>query len=293
MRIKQSHFLRWHLPLYFYLSRSYIKFMSTGKCLDYPLSMQVQTQSHCNGRCTICPYQDVRNQHVQGTMTSDLHCKIIDEVGTAQFLKQVIYELQNEPLLDKRIFDWVKHFKFENPCKETVIVTNGELLNQFNSEEIIMSKLDYLIISLNANSKEMFSKINCNLDYAKIVRNIKTLLANDVLKQKIILSFVIIGQNEREVYHAVQYWHRMGINTRVMELTNRAGTLTNYEILRSKHHTYQQDYFSKIRQYLMSPIQLRVGCSLPFYQINVLFNEFRMQPVLKLIGISKCGKNVE
>jgi len=38
----------------------------------FPLSMQVQTQSLCNGKCTICPYPVVKEKNDQGQMDERL-----------------------------------------------------------------------------------------------------------------------------------------------------------------------------------------------------------------------------
>jgi radical SAM protein with 4Fe4S-binding SPASM domain len=272
MGINEDAFTWQYLPLYSYLARAYSRFKLTGRCLDFPMTLQVQTQSRCNGRCLICPYSIVSKQLEQGTMSCDLYSKIIDEVTSASFPVHMIYELHNEPLIDKRIFDWIGHFKSKNPGNLTRIATNGELLDQFSIEEIRASNLDYIVISLNAGSKETFEAINLNLNYDRIMDNINSLLENDVCRQKVGLSFVVTELNKQEVYPAVQYWRQKGIATRIVKLANRAGSLTNYDSLKTKNDYNNPGIISRLRNSLMSPVRNVLGCSLPFYQMNVLFN---------------------
>ncbi len=272
MRIKKDPFAYWHLPLYFYLARTYFKFQRTGQCLDFPLRLQIQTLTGCNGQCSICPYHSISKNLVHGTMTRDLHSKIVDEAIPEQLLCGIVYELHNEPLLDKRTFEFIKYFKSKSPGKEATLVTNGELLDRFTLTDILLSNLDCLIVSLNAYSKEMFERINCGLDYEKVMRNISFLLSNKEMRKKVILSFIFTEQNQNEVYQAVRFWNKMGVATRVLELTNRAGTLPNYDSLRSNQGYYAKGYFSRLRRSLVLPLQRRAGCQMPFYQMNVLFN---------------------
>jgi radical SAM protein with 4Fe4S-binding SPASM domain len=81
-KIKRDPFEYGHLPLYFYPIRAYSRFLAAGKGLDFPLALQIQTQSFCNGRCSICPYPTVCKKLAQGTMEWDLYQKIANRAGT-------------------------------------------------------------------------------------------------------------------------------------------------------------------------------------------------------------------
>jgi MoaA/NifB/PqqE/SkfB family radical SAM enzyme len=109
--LKISPYAYGHLPLYFYLIGTYSKFLTTGKCLDFPLTLLAQTQSFCNGRCSICPHPTVSKKLPQGKMEWSLFQKIINEAASEPLLSAIVFELHNEPLLDERIFDCVKYIK--------------------------------------------------------------------------------------------------------------------------------------------------------------------------------------
>jgi len=60
----------------------------------------------------------------------------------------LMFALHNEPLLDERIFDWVKHIKSINPKCYCILPTNGELLDRFSLAEIIFFFNHLYLISI-------------------------------------------------------------------------------------------------------------------------------------------------
>ena len=269
---KISPYAYGHLPLYFYLLGAYSRFLATGKALKFPLALLVQTQSFCNGRCSICPYPTVSKKLPQGRMEWDLFKKIADEAASEPLLSSVIFELHNEPLLDERIFDCVKYIKSKAPDKRVAVVTNGELLDRFSPEDIVKSNLDSLSISLNAHSKEVYESINTGLNYEKVLDNVSRILADPVMKKKTRLSFVLTEQNEHEIYEATRYWQEQGVNTKISGVTNRAGTLANFEKFRPKTGHDNDSGPAALWRRLMGGVRHSLGCHVPFYEMNVLFN---------------------
>lgn len=261
-----------NIPLYRYLIRAYSKFLTVGKCVDFPSTLRIQTQSYCNGRCSICTYRIISKQLDQGIMEWDLYEKIVNEAVSEPLLSTVILELHNEPLLDKRIFNCVKYIKSMDPSKTCELTTNGELLDKFSLTDIVQSNLDHLLVSLNAHSKETYDNINNGLDYNKVMRNIYSLLSNNSIKQKMELSFVLTERNVGEVYQATQYWKEQGVKTRVVGLCNRGGLLNNYEKLKLQNSYRGTPLLLRIWRSLMSGARSMTGCEFPFYEMNILFN---------------------
>lgn len=261
-----------YLHLYMYLACAYSKFLMSGKALGFPLLIQVQTQSFCNGQCSVCPYPSVSKNLPQGLMEWELFMKIADESAAEPLLSTFVCMLQNEPLLDKRILDCVKYFKSTSKYKISIIVTNGELLNRYSLPDIIQSHLDILTVSLNAQSKDVYSVINQGLDYDRVVGNISSLLSNETTKRKLTISFLNTKFNTFEINAALPYWRKKGVKTRVIDVSNRAGSLSGYEKLRPETKYRGNGYPAQLRDRLISSLRRRVGCALPFYQMNILFN---------------------
>jgi radical SAM protein with 4Fe4S-binding SPASM domain len=274
---KISPYAYGHLPLYFYLIGAYSKFLATGKCLAAPLILLLQTHSFCNGRCSICPYPTVSKKLPQGRMEWSLFQKIIDEAASEPLLSTIVFELHNEPLLDERIFDCAKYIKSKAPDKRVAIITNGELLDRFSPEDVVKSKLDVLTISLNAHSRETYERINEGLDYDRVMNNVSRILANPLARQRTRLGFVMTEQNEAEVYEATRYWQERMVNTRVIGVTNRGGTLENYERFRPKAEYYDGSGPARVWRRLMERARHAIGCHIPFYEMSILFNGDALQ----------------
>jgi len=145
-------------------------------------------------------------------------------------------------------------------------------LDRASVEEILQSGVDSIVISLNANSKEMYERTNAGLDYDRVMKNVSTLLADQSLRPKVELSFALTEENSHEVRSAARYWKARGVRTRVMGITNRAGSLKSYDEVRLKNDSRGIPRHWRIWRRLMSRARGILGCELPFYQMNILFN---------------------
>ncbi len=270
--VNRNPYLNWPLWLYLYLVRAYSKFLTVGKCLSYPLILQIQTQSLCNARCSICPYPTTSKRLANGAMEWNLFEKIATELASETEASTLLLTLHNEPLLDKRLFDWVKHIKSISPDKSCTIATNGEFLDRFSITEILQSGLDRLTISLNAHSRETYESINTGLDYDRVMKNVYYLLSDRSMRRKVELKFLLTGENAHEVKQALDYWKSQEVQTRVCVITNRGGSLDNYERLRFKDTQYSGAPLWRFWKRLMFIGRGVIGCELPFYQMNILFN---------------------
>ncbi|MBN1367546.1 MAG: SPASM domain-containing protein [Dehalococcoidales bacterium] len=257
---------------YFYLSRSYLKFLLTGKALAFPLTIQIQTQSQCNGNCIFCPYPNVHKQLAQGIMDRDTFEKIVNELAATKYHPHLLFELHNEPLLDTRIFEFIGHAKKRLPGIICSLVTNGQLLDKFTLQEIKESNVDRIIVSLNAYSSEMYRKISGGIDFDRIINNISKLISDESLKQKITISFVITSENIEEMSRAIRYWRNLGVKTRTIDLYNRAGSVTNYQSLKLKNKTTNLSLLKKTGKYLIARTIDITGCYDLLYHTSILFN---------------------
>ena len=257
---------------YFYLARSYLKVLLTGKALSFPLTVQIQTQSRCNGNCVFCPYPDVHQQFVQGTMDTELFEKIVEELASSRYRPGLLFELHNEPLLDGRIFNLIKYAKSRIPGITCATVTNGQLLDKFTLQEIKESGIDIINVSVNAYSPELYRKISGGLDYDRIINNITNLISDESLKRKTTVSFVLTRENIKEVSQALQHWRSMGVKTRTIDLLNRAGSVSKYSSLqlKNKHSIFSLPV--KLGKYLIARTIDFTGCYDPLYHITILFN---------------------
>ncbi|UCH50880.1 MAG: SPASM domain-containing protein [Chloroflexota bacterium] len=251
---------------------NYLRFLVSENCLDFPLVVQIQTQSFCNGRCSICPYPVVSRKLSQGAMDDELFSKIARELASEPLFSNLILHLHNEPLLDAKIFERVRYLKSISKGKNCNFVTNGVLLDKFSLTEIKESNIDRLTISLNAHSRETYESTNIGLDYDRVMSNIDRLISDKFLKQRLVLGFVLTQHNAAEIYQATQYWKRRGVKTRVLPIFSRGGLVKDFERLKPDGQYWGWPLVSAVWHQLVYKIPAIVGCHRPFSDMCILYN---------------------
>jgi radical SAM protein with 4Fe4S-binding SPASM domain len=205
-------------------------------------------------------------------METELFLEIAHQASREPLLRELILMLQNEPLLDDRIFEFVGHFKSLNGRVRANIATNGELIDSFERRAIVQSNLDDLQISLNAHTEATFNKVNRGIDYKRVTANIHRLLASPGTRKKVAIGYVLTSQNREEVPQGAGYWSSRGARIRVWELSNRAGTLRSYGKAKPLHRRLPglmgpKDFVSaRVMGHLLGT------CPFPFQYMCVLFN---------------------
>ena len=115
-----------------------------------PPRVQIQTQSGCNARCVFCPNGDVLKSDLpHGRMPPADFQKIIDELALTQPRRISLY-LQNEPLLDRRLPEFVRYVADRVPKTTTLVTTNGTYLSEERSEALVDSGLKRLKVSIQS-----------------------------------------------------------------------------------------------------------------------------------------------
>jgi radical SAM protein with 4Fe4S-binding SPASM domain len=270
IKINPYSYVPW--PLYSYLVKTYSNYFLSGKCLDYPRVIQIQTQSRCNGRCEMCPYRITSMGIDHGVMDNALFNKILEELRSEKQQPMFMFALHNEPLLEKNIFEQISSVKSILPNCYCILPTNGQLLELFSPNDIKTSGIDQLNINLGAYTKETYERIYSGFNYEHLRNNLNRLFADDSLKKKIQIMYVLNKENTSEARMALNYWKEQGVRTKVIQFHNRAGSLDNYERLRLKYSSYIGAPILTGWKNLTNLVRRGLGCELPFYQMNILFN---------------------
>lgn len=150
-----------------------------GKDIDitkYGFSMiQIETISSCNMACSFCGYPLRRDK--ESILPSDVVDNLIDSLYASDGFKHICFSQFNEPLLDSRIYEFIKRAKRKN--LPVMVVTNGLL---FNSKDVVTklieAKPDYIKISLQLLSPELFSRVRkAGYDFQKYKEGVCKFLA--------------------------------------------------------------------------------------------------------------------
>lgn len=152
--------------------------------LETPFSVTIEPCNICNFSCEFCPTGDknlIESVNRQSAVMSfQLFTKIVDDISCfPNKLKKVFFHKDGEPLLNKNLPKMIEYAKKHNISEEYWLTTNGSLLNEKTSLELIDSGLDLIRISVEAVSNEGYKKISkVDFNYDKLVENIKFLYDN-------------------------------------------------------------------------------------------------------------------
>ena len=139
-----------------------LKSLMEQKPFPLPTEIEIETRNRCNADCDFCPINKNIDPREFAKMDDELFYSIISQLKELNYSGYIACYSNNEPLLDKRIFDFVEHIKQELPNAKNFLFTNGILLN-LEKFRHLMLYLDYLVIdnyyedneSINENIKEI------------------------------------------------------------------------------------------------------------------------------------------
>ncbi len=131
-----------------------------------PPVIEITLTNMCNSRCIMCPPIVHSGKDI---MSFELFKKICDESRNMGIEKMDI--TGGEPLLDNGIFEKVKYAK-KIGFRYIHMFTNGSLLNEANSLDIIKSGVDSLTISIDSPIKEEYEAVRIGLKYDKLIQNV-------------------------------------------------------------------------------------------------------------------------
>lgn len=193
----------WHLP------------EKTGEPLAFPVHLDFELIDACNQKCLMCPRNDsnlVENSQVKVNtkqrMSFDTFCRIIDE-ATAKGTKSINIGAFAEPLIHPDLICMLK-YAHEHGIIDSLLITNGVLLNSRISKEILESGLTRLYVSVDAFNPETYRKIRGS-GFDKVKENLlRFIQLREQVKNGglpwIRVSFVDMPQNAAEKADFINYW---------------------------------------------------------------------------------------
>ncbi len=221
----QFHFLMEHTRF----SRLFFECNIAKKALPFPIEFQIQTINACNGSCLMCPKAKVRNKKPEA-MSNQLFEKIIKEIlEETSTMRCIDLVLQNEPLLDDKLFTKIDFIKRRKKGKIfTVVATNGSLLNDEKVKELEDSSLDLLIISLDASTETTYNKVRKGLNFQTVMKNIDNVI-NSKYNRYLFVGFVKQKDNIAEFGEFERFWKKKGVPVWIHSISNRSGDLQGYD----------------------------------------------------------------
>jgi radical SAM protein with 4Fe4S-binding SPASM domain len=103
--------------------------------LERFIEVDVETNSHCNRACSICPRSVSPKE--EGIMDIGLYKILISQLSSIGFKGRFSPVFYNEPLLDHRLPQLVDHAHRNLPDAEFIIYTNGSLLSSDKAKQLL------------------------------------------------------------------------------------------------------------------------------------------------------------
>ena len=107
----------------------------------------VETVSYCNNNCPFCAASTLYNHKSKTSfMSQQLYIKILNELKEIDYKGSFGFWCNNEPLVDERIFDFIRKARYVLPNTHFGMYTNGILLNKEKAERLFKSGLNRLAV---------------------------------------------------------------------------------------------------------------------------------------------------
>lgn len=202
------------------LALDYIKRRETLKGL--PLEFSIELTNYCNSKCIMCPNKDMKRS--KGYMSLETFKKIIDEIK--DYSEFIYLHLAGEPLMNKNFKEMIEYAK-QNKLK-TGLSTNAILLNKENAEKIINSKLDFIILSIDATNPITYKKVRGTDNFELVKKNIEEFIK---LKNRIYTTIQLIHmeENKNEVKDFVKEWKNKVDTIRIKPVLNIGNVFNKYK----------------------------------------------------------------
>lgn len=108
--------------------------------------LMLETINRCNGKCAFCPANIRDEKRTFKKMSNEVFSKIIDELVEMKWVGTIFLQVNNEPLLDKRILDFSKEIRNKKPECKICVITNGTMLTIEKLQEMA-GLVDKLVIN--------------------------------------------------------------------------------------------------------------------------------------------------
>lgn len=252
-----------------------IKRILYRKVPSFPLTIQIQTRTGCNGACIFCPYSESAEHVPKGTMSEELFQKIVKEIAKYPRTRRISPYLMNEPFLDPHIVERARFIRKHIPNAKISVTTNGSRLYPEVVEDILRDNpFNHIFISMQGIEKESYeATMRGGLKFEETKSNVEYLIRRrNELKANFKITVTMVKTNLIDTDKAVAYWKSLGIDAKYTALENRGGNIKIFSRLnpgKSLHFKHCTRLFKQA--YILFNGDM-VLCCTDYYKTMVLGN---------------------
>ncbi|SDI90649.1 4Fe-4S single cluster domain-containing protein [Lachnospiraceae bacterium G41] len=144
-----------------------------------PFAIGITSSDICNFRCVYCNQSTIEGIKDAQVLTWDNFILIINQIedllkNGKDDLKIIRFIGNGEPLVNKKLPDMIRYISEKKICNRIEVTTNGSLLTNKMSDQLIDAGLTRLLISVQGTSSKKYQDIcGFNIDYDRFVDQIK------------------------------------------------------------------------------------------------------------------------
>lgn len=178
--------------------------------LNYPIQIDFELNSSCNLKCPMCPIsaESPKGKGKNTWFDFDFYKKIID-FSVKNGTKAIKLNYINEPLIRNDLIEFIKYAKSKG-ILDIYLSTNGILLNDKISENLIKSGLTRIQISIDAVTENIYQKVRPGGSLSKVIKNVKNFIYSKKKLNSILplvrVNFVKTSLNEHELDQFINDW---------------------------------------------------------------------------------------
>jgi len=180
--------------------------------LGYPYWLTIDPTNFCTLKCPFCPTGQGRNSRPKMMLSLDNFKRIIDELGP--YLIHIDFCNWGEPLLNKQIYQMIKSAKQYHI--DTKIDSNLNQFSEQDAENLILSGLDKLIVSIDGATPETYSKYRVGGNFNRVMDNLKLLVEKkrhfNKIYPYICWQFLVFRHNEHEIEKVKRIGRDLGVD---------------------------------------------------------------------------------
>jgi radical SAM protein with 4Fe4S-binding SPASM domain len=179
----------------------------------YPYWLTIDPANFCNLSCPFCPTGQKRGSREKGTMAFDNFKKIADELG--RYLIHIDFCNWGEPFLNPQLPELIKYAKQYHI--DTKVDSNLNHFGEKTAEDIILSGLDKIIVSIDGASRQTYSQYRVNGDFDTAINNLKLLIKKKAQLGRsnpyICWQFLVFRHNEHEIEEVKKMGRDLGVDS--------------------------------------------------------------------------------
>lgn len=224
-----------------------------------PVSVGVELTNNCNLNCPECSSGSGTITRNRGYMEPDLFENLIRELWP--FLYNINLYFQGESMLHPQFFSFLKSARHLH----SVLSTNGHYLSEENSEKLVISGLDKLIVSLDGMDQETYSlyRKNGKIDMVKKgIINISNAKNNHRSSLKLEVQFLVNKHNEHQIPDIKKFAAKVNASLR----------LKSMQIINEKNIDYWSPLKSKFSRYAKKNGEYKIKNPMPDRCMRLWFN---------------------